>query len=92
MSRSHFRLGKISRLCCRPAYLALKTLREDFPGSPFLACTATATKRVKDSIIESLGLQSPTVLESSFNSEKQLRAFAQIVKSEAKILVGSSDV
>lgn len=54
---------------CRPAYLALQSLRDDFPGAPFLACTATATKRVKDSIIASLGLKSPVILESSFNSE-----------------------
>ncbi|CAL5227140.1 g10051 [Coccomyxa viridis] len=51
----------------RPAYLALQSLREDFPGAPFLACTATATQRVKDSIIQSLGLKSPVILESSFN-------------------------
>ena len=41
-----------------------------------MACTATATQRVKDSIIESLGLKSPVILESSFNSER-IRCQAQ---------------
>ena len=50
--------------------MALQSLREDFPGAPFLACTATATKRVKESIIESLRLKNPVILESSFNSER----------------------
>lgn len=64
-----WRKSQQKRPCwCRPAYLALQSLREDFPGAPFLACTATATQRVKDSIIQSLGLKSPVILESSFNS------------------------
>jgi len=49
--------------------MALHSLRDDFPEAPFLACTATATKRVKESIIESLGLKKPVILESSFNSK-----------------------
>ena len=40
-----------------------------FPESPFLACTATATKRVKESIVQHLGLKEPVVLEGSFNSK-----------------------
>ena len=56
-------------MSCRPAYLALSSLHTDFPGAPILACTATATKQVKMSIIELLQLKSPVVLESSFNRE-----------------------
>lgn len=56
-------------MCRRPAYLALSSLHTDFPGAPILACTATATKQVKASIIELLNLKSPLVLESSFNRE-----------------------
>ncbi|KAK9916772.1 hypothetical protein WJX75_006776 [Coccomyxa subellipsoidea] len=51
----------------RPAYLSLSSLHTEFPGAPILACTATATKQVKTSIIELLHLKSPVVLESSFN-------------------------
>ena len=79
-------------MCCRPAYLALKSLREDFPGSPFLACTATATKRVKESIIESLGLKSPTILESSFNSETLLPALVGTMMSGVVHLDGYFDI
>ena len=78
--------------CCRPAYLALKDLREDFPGSPFLACTATATKRVKDSIIESLGLKSPVILESSFNSESLFPVLGGTMKSDIKGANGHIDI
>ncbi|CAL8466731.1 g6267 [Coccomyxa elongata] len=51
----------------RPTYLTLSTLHADFPGASIMACTATATKQVKASIIELLDLRSPVVLESSFN-------------------------
>ena len=46
------------------------SLRDDFPGSAVIACTATATSEVKASIIESLGLDHPLVLEASFNRKR----------------------
>jgi ATP-dependent DNA helicase RecQ len=51
----------------RPEYRQLATLRERFPGVPFLALTATATPRVRDDIIAQLRLREPRVFLSSFN-------------------------
>lgn len=43
----------------RPAYLRLGKLRRDFPECRWIALTATATKRVKDDVIKTLGLAPP---------------------------------
>jgi ATP-dependent DNA helicase RecQ len=51
----------------RPEYRQLATLRERFPGLPFLALTATATPRVRQDIISQLRLREPQVFLSSFN-------------------------
>ena len=51
----------------RPEYRQLATLRERFPGVPFLALTATATPRVRQDIISQLRLHEPQVFLSSFN-------------------------
>ncbi|OYV06845.1 MAG: DNA helicase RecQ [Verrucomicrobiales bacterium VVV1] len=51
----------------RPEYRQLATLRERFPGVPFLALTATATPRVREDIIGQLRLREPQVFISSFN-------------------------
>ncbi|XP_031374912.1 ATP-dependent DNA helicase Q-like 3 isoform X2 [Punica granatum] len=51
----------------RPSYRKLSSLRNHFPGIPILALTATAVPKVQNDVIESLGLQRPLVLKSSFN-------------------------
>ncbi|MGB5769011.1 MAG: RecQ family ATP-dependent DNA helicase, partial [Crocosphaera sp.] len=51
----------------RPEYRQLKKLRQRYPQVPMLALTATATKRVREDIIEQLGLQEPTVHLASFD-------------------------
>ena len=51
----------------RPEYRQLATLRERFPGVPFIALTATATPRVREDIISQLRLRDPRVFLSSFN-------------------------
>lgn len=51
----------------RPEYRALKTLKQRFPNAPVIALTATATQRVQDDIIESLGFQEPNIFTASFN-------------------------
>ena len=50
----------------RPAYLDVGLLREVLPGVPLIALTASATKEVKDEIIEKLSLQKAKVVADSF--------------------------
>ncbi|XP_049414038.1 ATP-dependent DNA helicase Q-like 3 [Solanum stenotomum] len=51
----------------RPSYRKLSSLRSHFPNVPVLALTATASPKVQKDVIESLNLQNPLVLKSSFN-------------------------
>ncbi len=51
----------------RPDYRNLRQLRQDFPASPVIALTATATEKVREDIIGQLGLQRGQVFLSSFN-------------------------
>lgn len=53
----------------RPAYLKIAKLREFFPKVPFLALTATATKKVQDDIFAQLQLRDPAVFVKSFVRE-----------------------
>ena len=50
----------------RPAYLKISNLKTHFPKIPFLALTATATFKVKEDIIEELGLHHPQIFQKSF--------------------------
>ncbi|MBD5654564.1 MAG: DNA helicase RecQ [Candidatus Eremiobacteraeota bacterium] len=51
----------------RPEYRRLAELRRSFPAVPVLALTATATGRVRDDIVTSLALRSPSCYVASFN-------------------------
>ncbi|KAK9275124.1 hypothetical protein L1049_022383 [Liquidambar formosana] len=51
----------------RPSYRKLQSLRNRLPDVPILALTATAVPKVQKEVIESLCLQNPLVLKSSFN-------------------------
>ncbi|KAJ6736897.1 DNA HELICASE RECQ FAMILY MEMBER [Salix viminalis] len=51
----------------RPSYRKLSSLRNSLPDVPVLALTATAAPKVQKDVIESLRLQDPLVLKSSFN-------------------------
>ncbi len=53
----------------RPAYLKISKLKEYFPNLPFLALTASATKRVQEDIITQLQLENPAVYTKSFARE-----------------------
>ena len=50
----------------RPAYLKIVKLKEYFPKVPFLALTASATKRVQEDIFVQLQLNNPATFTKSF--------------------------
>lgn len=51
----------------RPEYRQLATVRQRFANVPVWAFTATATERVRQDIIDQLGLREPAVHVASFN-------------------------
>lgn len=51
----------------RPEYRQIKQLRQRYPDIPVLALTATATKRVREDIIQQLMLKQPSIHIASFN-------------------------
>ncbi|KAG8662857.1 hypothetical protein MANES_01G152300v8 [Manihot esculenta] len=51
----------------RPSYRKLSSMRSCLPDVPILALTATAVPKVQKDVIDSLCLQDPLVLKSSFN-------------------------
>ncbi|XP_043268552.1 Bloom syndrome protein homolog isoform X2 [Venturia canescens] len=51
----------------RPDYKRLKVLRDNYPGVPTVALTATATPRVRTDILHQLSMTNPKWFLSSFN-------------------------
>ena len=51
----------------RPDYRNLSMLKQQFPVTPIIALTATATEQVRQDIIKQLGLQTHQMFISSFN-------------------------
>jgi ATP-dependent DNA helicase RecQ len=87
----------------RPEYRQLSGLRENFPGVPFMALTATATERVRADITKQLHLREPRCYVASFNrpnltyrvsaksgSYEQILDFIRARKNEAGIIYGQS--
>lgn len=83
----------------RPEYRQLSSLRDKFPGVPFIALTATATERVRADIVEQLHLHNPRCYVASFNrpnltyrvsaksgSYEQILSFIRARKNEAGII------
>jgi ATP-dependent DNA helicase RecQ len=72
----------------RPEYRQLKQLRQRYPGVPTLALTATATTRVRQDIIQQLGLSQPSIHIASFNrpnlyyevQPKQKQSYSQLLQ------------
>ncbi|MEM8778820.1 MAG: DNA helicase RecQ, partial [Cyanobacteria bacterium P01_G01_bin.49] len=71
----------------RPEYRQLRQLRQRYPQVPMFALTATATKRVRDDIIQQLKLQKPTIHVASFDRPnlyyevlpKSTKSYAQLL-------------
>ncbi len=53
----------------RPSYLKISNLKTDFPKVPFIALSASATKRVQEDVILQLGLEKTAIFQKSFNRE-----------------------
>ncbi|NTW59675.1 MAG: ATP-dependent DNA helicase RecQ, partial [Nitrospirae bacterium] len=83
----------------RPDYLGLSAIPTLFPGVPVAAFTATATQKVQQDIINTIGLRTPRVVRASFNRpnlfyqveaksgvEEQLLAFLKDHEKEAGII------
>ncbi len=72
----------------RPEYRQLRQLRQRYPDIPTLALTATATTRVRQDIIQQLGLRQPSIHIASFNRPnlyyevvpKEKKAFNQLLE------------
>ncbi|MBW4476230.1 MAG: DNA helicase RecQ [Tolypothrix brevis GSE-NOS-MK-07-07A] len=72
----------------RPEYRQLRSVRKRYPNVPTLALTATATDRVRNDIIQQLGLKQPSIHLASFNREnlyyeirsKTKTAYAEILE------------
>ena len=87
----------------RPDYRTLGTLREDFPGVPIAAFTATATRQVQDDVITQLRLSEPLAVRASFDRQeiyyavepkdgvdRQILAFARRHRGEPGIVYRAS--
>lgn len=83
----------------RPEYRQLGFLRQRFPQVPILACTATATERVRDDVVQSLSLRDPVRIVGDFDRpnlvyraqprldlDAQLEALIERHKGEAGIV------
>ncbi|VXC36682.1 Recombinase RecQ [Flavobacterium sp. 9AF] len=66
----------------RPSYLKIKNLKIHFPKIPFLALTASATKRVQEDVIQNLALDNPAIFQKSF-SRKNLAY--HVIETEDKL-------
>jgi ATP-dependent DNA helicase RecQ len=66
----------------RPNYLKINILKKYFSKTPFIAVTATATKRVLEDVIASLQLEKPNIFRKSFLRENL--AF-RVIKTEDKV-------
>ncbi|KAL8430635.1 hypothetical protein ACSSS7_005807 [Eimeria intestinalis] len=69
-------------LCLCVLMKRLGLLRTLLPGTPVLACTATATAAVQKDICESLKLQDPVSVRLSFNRKKDCEMVAELLSRE----------
>lgn len=70
----------------RPPYLQIAELRKVRPDVPFIALTASATKLVKEDIINKLELKNPAVFQKSFARENLSFVVRKTENKEKKLL------
>jgi ATP-dependent DNA helicase RecQ len=70
----------------RPPYLQIAQLRELKPKVPFIALTASATKQVKDDIVDKLQLKKPEVFQISFARDNLSLVIRKTETKEKKLL------
>jgi ATP-dependent DNA helicase RecQ len=70
----------------RPSYLLISDLREMKPEVPVIALTATATKKVREDIVEKLGLKELGIFTKSFARENLSFVVRQTENKEKLLL------
>lgn len=53
----------------RPSYMKISNIRIDFPNTPILALTATATEKIQEEIILNLKLNDPKIFKTSLKRQ-----------------------
>jgi ATP-dependent DNA helicase RecQ len=70
----------------RPPYLQIALLREFLPNVPMMALTASATRKVREDIIDKLQLKKPTVFQISFARDNLSLSVRKTETKEKKML------
>lgn len=70
----------------RPPYLEIARFRERFPQVPLIALTASATPKVKEDILDKLGMEAPVIFQKSFVRPNISYSVFQEENKEAKII------
>lgn len=70
----------------RPDYRNLRSLKINFPNTPIVALTATATEKVRQDILSQLNLDKPKVFISSFNRKNLFFRVIEKKNAYAKLL------
>ena len=70
----------------RPSYLKIADIREELPGVPVLALTATATPFVVDDIMRSLHFDEPRVFRMSFKRDNLTYVVRKTDNKEAELV------
>ena len=70
----------------RPSYLKIAELRNELPGVPVLALTASATEEVQLDIIERLKFRSPNIFKQSFERKNLSYSVFKVESKLAKLV------
>ncbi|MBK5278782.1 MAG: RecQ family ATP-dependent DNA helicase [Bacteroidia bacterium] len=70
----------------RPPYLKIALLREAKPDVPIIALTASATRQVKEDIIDKLAFRGPAIFQKSFARENISFAIRKTETKEKKLI------